>query len=140
MVSRIAAAGIVSLLAIIPPGPGHQSANGSTEFAQTPPATPWGLRICSSAASFLTLQAGANHQNNDVFATWHPADGSKLFLLPAKYQGLPQIYVQVSMPTNQRAQTEMCVKYNDNPRKRMDFNNGENQTVSANDSEDSCKC
>jgi hypothetical protein len=99
----------------------------------------WTVKVCSSRAASVTMQAGPSHDDNDVFATWGPHDGQKAWVMPQRVQSLNKIYFQATTPG--KDQTDMCVIYSGSPKKNMSFDGGrESHDISANDDEHDCKC
>jgi len=98
----------------------------------------WTVEVCSSKAQSVTLQAGPKSDDNDVFATWRPADGKKPFNLPTRVQSLDNIYFKATTPG--RDQTDLCVQYDGRTVRHMSFDGGnEDHDLHANDS-DKCPC
>jgi hypothetical protein len=98
----------------------------------------WTAKVCRSVAASVTMQAGPNKDDNDVFASWHPPDGQKSFVLPDRVQSLNKIYFKAVTPG--RDQTDMCVQYDGRTCKHMSFDGkNEDHDISAND-DDNCMC
>jgi hypothetical protein len=98
----------------------------------------WQVKVCSSNAQSVTMQAGPSSGDNDVFATWHPNDGQKLFDLPARIQSDGKIFFKATTPG--KDQTDLCVLHDGTVKKKMSFDGGdEDHDISAGDN-DNCSC
>jgi hypothetical protein len=83
------------------------------------------------------MQAGPGNTDNDVFATWHPADGRKSFNFPSRSQSLNNIYFRATTPGHD--QTDMEVLYDGRVVRKMSFDGGnEDHNLKANDKDDGC--
>ena len=103
------------------------------------PAVHWYIVICASAASSITLQAGASDNDNVVFDTWNQGDGQKVFAVPAQYQGCDQIYVQLNL--NSDGQTEAAVGYDGWCKKAFHMHHdNEHHDISKDDNDDGAAC
>lgn len=100
----------------------------------------WASTLCSSQADVVTLQAGPSKDDNEVFAQWKRGEGQKTFALPQRVQNLQKVYVQANNNPPGR-ETELCVKFDNRPKKRVSFSRSENHAIDANDSDDKgCRC
>jgi hypothetical protein len=99
---------------------------------------PWSVVVCSARAKSVTLSAGANETNGEVFATWQKDSMQRKFELPEQVQNLSRIYLKGS--ASDKNQVEMCVLYNGEPKKRVEFDDDEDVIVSATDIDDLDKC
>jgi hypothetical protein len=96
--------------------------------------------VCSSQADVVTLNAGPSKDDTTAFAQWKRGDGSRAFALPARVQNLQKIYLEANNSPQGR-ETEMCVKFDNRPKKRVSFNKSENHTIDANSGDDTkCRC
>ena len=116
---------------------GTTSLTASTNSATT---GHWKVALCTSSATPVTFQAGPSKDDNDVFLTWHQGDGAHWYWLPDRCQNLEKVYMKVTSPED--AQIEVCLFYDDHPKKRYGFNGGvEDHDVSASDDDDNdCHC
>ena len=100
----------------------------------------WASTVCSSQADVVTLQAGPSRDDQTAFAQWKRGDGQRTFALPQRVQNLQKVYVEANNSPQGR-ETEMCVKFDNRPKKRVSFSKGENHTIDANDKDDTaCRC
>ena len=137
----------ITVLGVVCLGPLLGSANLSAVPSNAMPFVPpdpadkhWTVSVCSSSSDHVTLQAGPSRDDNDVFATWHPADGNgKEYVMPNKVQPLQKIFFQGSISPHH--QTELCVKRDGDPKKHMSFD-GDNEwhNIDAGDHDDGCPC
>ena len=98
----------------------------------------WTVKVCGSSAQSITMQAGPHKSDNNVFATWRPADGQKEIPLPDRIQSFKNIYFKATTPGND--QTDLCVKYDGGTVKGMSFNGGnEDHDINAT-RPDFCAC
>ncbi|HEX7907797.1 MAG TPA: hypothetical protein VF534_06870 [Paraburkholderia sp.] len=99
----------------------------------------WTVKVCSSEAREVSIQAGPNNTDNDCFAYWHPEDGHKSFPLPARCQSLNRVYIRATTPGP--FQTDLCLEYYGRCVKQMSFDGGDedHDGVDANDDDD-CPC
>jgi hypothetical protein len=105
--------------------------------AASPAQAQWAAKVCSSQAASVTFP-GPDKDHNNVFATWTPQDGQKVFPFPDNIQSLGKLYFKATTPG--RVQTDMCVLHNGTVAKKMSFNGGnEDHDISAGDT-DSCAC
>lgn len=99
----------------------------------------WSVAVCSSRAKTVTISAGANENDSDVFATWKEGSTQKVFDLPNKLQNLSTIYLVAS--ASEENQVEMCVLYDGKPKKRVEFDDSEDNTINLTDADDKdCRC
>lgn len=97
------------------------------------------VALCSSRAKTVTISAGANENDSDVFATWNEGSAQKVFDLPNKLQNLSTIYLMAS--ASDKNQVEMCVLYDGKPKKRVEFDDSEDNTINSTDADDKdCRC
>jgi len=107
---------------------------------RTPESARWASTVCSSQADLITLNAGPSKDDTTAFAQWKRGDGTRSFALPARVQNLQKVYVEANNSPQGR-DTEMCVKYDNRPKKRVSFSKSENHTVDANSGDDTgCRC
>ena len=100
----------------------------------------WVSTVCSSQADVVTLQAGPSKDDQTAFAQWKRGDGQRTFALPQRVQNLQKVYVEANNSPQGR-ETEMCVKFDNRPKKRVSFSKSENHTIDANDKDDTrCQC
>lgn len=101
--------------------------------------TPWSVVVCSSRAKNVTLSAGPNENDNEVFATWKESSNQKKFELPARVQKLSSIFFMGS--ASDKNQVELCVLFDGKPKKRIEFDDSEDHIINSNDADDSdCRC
>ncbi|MBS1793432.1 MAG: hypothetical protein JSS81_06235 [Acidobacteria bacterium] len=118
--------------------------NSKTPPAATPAATGagarWSVVVCTSRAKTVTLAAGPAANDSEVFATWKAGSAQRVFDLPARVQNLTQIYFKAS--GSEKNQVETCVLYDGKPKKRVEFDDQEDDVVSATDTDetDRCRC
>jgi hypothetical protein len=100
----------------------------------------WSVVVCSSRAKSVTLSAGANEKDGEVFATWSEESGKRVFNFPARLQNFSSVYFKAS--ASDRNQVELCVRYDGKPKKRVEFDDDEDIIVNSNDSDelDKCRC
>ena len=99
----------------------------------------WSVVVCSSRAKTVTMSAGANENDSDVFATWKQGATQKVYDLPNKLQNLSSIYLMAS--ASDKNQVEMCVLYDGKPKKRVEFDDSEDNTIKSTDADDKdCRC
>lgn len=99
----------------------------------------WSVAVCSSRAKTVTISAGANENDSDVFATWKEGSTQKVYDLPNKLQNLSTIYLMAS--ASDKNQVEMCVLYDGKPKKRVEFDDSEDNTINSTDADDKdCRC
>jgi len=87
------------------------------------------------------MQAGPSNTDYNVFATWKASDGGgdKLYKLPESIQDRNAIYFRATSPENK--QGELCVKFNDHPKKKISFDDGdEDAWIAASDDDAKCRC
>jgi hypothetical protein len=99
---------------------------------------PWKVVVCSARARSVTLSAGMNDTDGEVFATWQKDTAQRKFELPDRIQSLSRIYLKGS--ASDKNQVEMCVLYNGKPKKRVEFDDDEDVIVSFTDNDDLDKC
>ena len=130
-----------------PPGTNANNANVTPRSGDTSsPATGtneqkrWSVVVCSSRAKTVTLSAGTGENDGEVFATWQEGAARRKFDLPVHLQNLSKIYLKGSASDNN--QVEMCVLYDDKPKKRVEFDDNEDVMVSLTDVDelDKCRC
>jgi hypothetical protein len=98
--------------------------------SRTPQSARWVSMLCSSQADVVTLNAGPSKDDTTAFAQWKRGDGSRAFALPPRVQNLQKIYLEANNCPQGR-ETEMCVKFDNRPKKRMSFSKSENHTIVA---------
>jgi len=118
------------------------------KMPSAPPSLPspsprWMVTVCrgSTATSEITMEAGPRNTDYNVFATWKASDGGgdKLYKLPESIQERNIIYFRATSPENK--QSELCVKFNNRPKKKISFDGGEEGSWIATSDEDAkCKC
>ena len=107
---------------------------------RTPESARWVSMVCSSQADVVTLNAGPSKDDTTAFAQWKRGDGSRAFALPPRVQTLQKIYLEANN-SPQGKETEMCVKFDNRPKKRVSFSKSENHTIDANSADDTkCRC
>ncbi|MFN2391424.1 MAG: hypothetical protein ABR566_05580 [Pyrinomonadaceae bacterium] len=99
---------------------------------------PWSVVVCSARTKSVTLSAGTNETDGEVFAIWQKDTGQREFDLPARVQSLSRIYLKGS--ASDKNQVEMCVLYEGRPKKRVEFDDDEDVIVSSTDIDDLDKC
>ena len=95
----------------------------------------------TTATSEITMQAGPSNTDYNVFATWKASDGGgdKLYNLPESIQDRNILYFLATSPEHK--QSELCVKFNNHPKKKISFDDGEEGSWIATSDEDAkCKC
>lgn len=108
--------------------------------SRAPESARWVSMVCSSQADVVTLNAGPSKDDTTAFAQWKRGDGSRAFALPSRVQNLQKVYLEANNSPQGR-DTEMCVKYDNRPKKRVSFSKSENHTIDANSSDDTrCRC
>jgi hypothetical protein len=115
----------------------------SPPLPSSSPSPRWIVMVCrgTTATSEITLQAGPSNIDNDVFATWKASDGGgdKLYKLPESIQARNTIYFRATSPEHK--QGELCVKFNDHPKKKISFDDGdEDAWIEASDDDAKCRC
>jgi hypothetical protein len=107
---------------------------------QTLSQSPWSVVVCSSRANSVTLSAGASDATGEVFATWKQNTPQKEFTLPAELQNFSRVYFKGS--ASDKNQVEMCILYDGNPKKRIEFDDDEDVFVASTDTDelDRCRC
>ena len=107
---------------------------------RAPESARWVNVVCSSQADVVTLNAGPSKDDTTAFAQWKRGDGSRAFALPARVQNLQKVYLEANNSPQGR-DTEMCVKFDNRPKKRVSFSKSENHTIDANSGDDTrCRC
>jgi hypothetical protein len=108
--------------------------------SRAPESARWVNVVCSSQADVVTFNAGPSKDDTTAFAQWKRGDGSRAFALPARVQNLQKVYVEANNSPQGR-DTEMCVKFDNRPKKRVSFSKSENHTIDANSGDDTrCRC
>lgn len=108
--------------------------------SRTAESARWAGMVCSSQADVVTLNAGPSKDDTTAFAQWKRGDGSRAFALPARVQNLQKVYLEANNSPQGR-ETEMCVKFDNRPKKRMSFSKSENHTIDASSGDDTkCRC
>jgi len=140
--------GFIALMAIF--GCSTRESSQTQERYKTQSASPlpsssprWVVMVCrsSTATSEITMQAGPSNTEYNVFATWKASDGGgdKLYKLPESIQDRNAIYFRATSPENK--QGELCVKFNDHPKKKISFDDGdEDASIAASDNDAKCRC
>lgn len=103
----------------------------------------WTVTVCSSRANALSIQAGFNKNDNQVYGNWQQGQGQQDYRVPDKYQGARDIFVQINRVGEDDAstQTEVCVFFNNWPTKAFHFDGqNENHEISADDTDTDCAC
>ncbi len=101
--------------------------------------THWSAVVCSSRAQTVTMSAGPNKNDSQVFAAWKQDAAQKKFNLPDRVQNLSSIFFMAS--ASDKNQVEICVLYDGKPKKRVEFDDSEDHTINAGDADDSdCRC
>ena len=118
------------------------------KMPSSPPSLPshsprWMVTVCrgSTETSEITMQAGPSNTDNDVFATWKASDGGgdKLYKLPERIQDRNTIHFRATSPEHK--QGELCVKFNDHPKRKISFDDGdEDAWIEASDDDAKCRC
>ena len=126
-----------------PPGANANNSNGganvnSSTTANSANQKSWSVVVCASRAKSVTLSAGANENDGEIFATWQQAAGQRKFDLPPRLQTLQKIYLKGS--ASDKNQVEMCVLYDGKPKKRVEFDDDEDVMVKSDDVDDLNKC
>jgi hypothetical protein len=141
--------GFIALMAIFgcsTSGSSQTQERYKTQFAPPPlpsPSPRWIVMLCrsSTATSEITMQAGPSNTDYSVFATWKANDGGgdKLYKLPESIQDRNTIYFRATSPEHK--QGELCVKFNDHPKKKISFDDGdEDAWIDASDDDAKCRC
>lgn len=99
---------------------------------------PWSVVVCSARTKSVTLSAGTNETDGEVFAIWQKDIEQRKFDLPVHVQKLSRIYLKGS--ASDKNQVEMCVLYDGEPKKRVEFDDDEDVIVSSTDVDDLDKC
>lgn len=127
----------------------NENANMNANAVATPDApTPmktvetkvrWSVVVCSSRAKNVTLSAGSNEDDSEVFATWKEESAQRKFDLPARVQNLTSIFFMSS--ASDKNQVELCVLFDGKPKKRIEFDDSEDHVINSSDSDDNdCRC
>ncbi len=99
----------------------------------------WSVVVCSSRAKNVTLSAGPGENDSQVFATWKEGAGQRKFDLPARVQNLTSVFLMGS--ASDKNQVELCVLFDGKPKKRIEFDDSEDQVINSSDSDDiDCRC
>jgi hypothetical protein len=100
----------------------------------------WSVVVCSSRAKNITLSAGASETDSEVFTTWREGTPQRVFDFPPKVQNLSSVYLKASSSDNN--QVELCILFDGQPKKRVEFEEDEDTTVNATDTDnlDKCRC
>jgi hypothetical protein len=135
--------GFITLMAIFGCSTRESSQTQEQYKTQSAPPPRWAVMVCrsSTATSEITMQAGPSNTDNDVFATWKASDGGgdKLYKLPESIQDRNIIYFSATSPEHK--QSELCVKFNDYPKKKISFDDGdEGSWIATSDDDAKCKC
>jgi hypothetical protein len=140
--------GFIALMAIFGCSTSGSSQTQEQYKTQSAPPLPspsprWVVMVCrsSTATSEITMQAGPTNTDYNVFATWKASDGGgdKLYKLPESIQDRNTIYFRATSPENK--QGELCVKFNNHPKKKISFDDGdEDAWIGASDDDAKCRC
>ena len=115
------------------------NANGANSSSSGAAKTHWTAVVCSSRAQTITLSAGPNKNDSQVFATYKQDSAQKTYTLPDRVQNLSSVFFMAS--ASDKNQVEMCVLYDGKPKKRVEFDDSEDHTINASDADDSdCRC
>ncbi len=106
--------------------------------ATTPEANPWKAVVCSSRAKTLTLSAGVNETDGEVFAAISENSTQRIYELPPRLRSFSKIYFKGS--SSDKSQVELCILYNGKPAKRVEFDDDEDVMVAASDTDELNKC
>lgn len=122
--------------------------NANTNAQISPVSTPvdalktetrWSVVVCSSRAKNVTLSAGPSENDSEVFAIWKQDAPQKKFDLPARVQNLSSVYFMGS--ASDSSQVELCVLFDGKPKKRVEFDDSEDQIINSTDADDEeCRC
>jgi hypothetical protein len=115
--------------------------NGSAVSSPVDASTvqnPWSVVVCSARTKSVTLSAGTSETDGEVFAIWQKDIEQRKFELPVHVQKLSRIYLKGS--ASDKNQVEMCVLYDGEPKKRVEFDDDEDVIVSSTDVDDLDKC
>ena len=115
--------------------------NGSAVSSPVDASTvqnPWSVVVCSARTKSVTLSAGTSETDGEVFAIWQKDIEHRKFELPVHLQKLSRIYLKGS--ASDKNQVEMCVLYEGEPKKRVEFDDDEDVIVSSTDVDDLDKC
>jgi len=140
--------GFIALMAIFGCSTSGSSQTQEQYKIQSTPPLPspsprWIVIVCrsSTATSEITMEAGSSNTDYNVFATWKESDGGgdKLYKLPESIQDRNTIYFRATSPEHK--QGELCVKFNDHPKKKISFDDGdEDASIAASDNDAKCRC
>ncbi len=122
----------------------NMNVNATSSPVQTPKEvvenkTRWSVVVCSSRAKNVTLSAGPNEDDSEIFSTWKEGSTQKKFDLPARVQNLSSVFFMGS--ASDKNQVELCVLFDGKPKKRIEFDDSEDHVINSSDSDDSdCRC
>ncbi len=99
----------------------------------------WSVVVCSSRAQSVSLSAGPNEDDSEVFATWKEDSPLRKFDFPARVQNLSTVFFMGS--ASDKNQVELCVLFDGKPKKRVEFDDSEDHEIKSSDSnDDDCRC
>ncbi len=99
----------------------------------------WSVVVCTSRAKNLNFSAGPNENDSETFATWKEGSTQKVFNLPERVQNLSSVYFMAS--GSDKNQVELCVLYDGRPKKRVEFDDSEDNIINSGDADDKeCRC
>jgi len=99
----------------------------------------WSVAVCSSRSKTVMMSAGPNETDSEVFATWKEGSTQKVFNFPARVQNLSSVYFKAS--GSDKNQVELCILYDGKPKRRIEFDDDEDATITSSDTNDNeCRC